>query len=99
VQRTSYPTVGGPAQNGFGGHAQALVILPVGLPLAAGYRFGILDPSSLVPNDRVMEHTVGAVLGVPRYRMRLQLQVTHVVEQGPRELANDRVQLAAELSL
>ena len=76
-----------------------MVALPVGLPLALGYRFGVLDPSSLITTDRVMEHTVGAVLAVPRYRMRVQLQLTHVVEQAARELANDRAQLAAELSL
>jgi hypothetical protein len=99
VQTTSYPTTGGPSQNAFGGHAQAMVTLPVTLPLQVGYRFGILDPSSLVSTDRVMEHTVGAVLAVPRYRMRVQLQVTHVVEQAARELSNDRAQLAAELSL
>lgn len=99
VQRTTFPTTGGPSQTAFGGHAQVMVQLPVALPIAVGYRFGILDPSSLLTTDRVMEHTVGAVLGVPRYRMRVQLQLTHVVEQAARELANDRAQLAAELSL
>lgn len=98
-QRTTYPTTGGPVQTAFGGHGQALVTLPVPLPLSIGYRFGILDPSSLITTDRVMEHTVGAVLGVPRYRMRFQLQLTHVVEQAARALSNDRAQLAAELSL
>ncbi|HEY0988857.1 MAG TPA: hypothetical protein VGD80_17440 [Kofleriaceae bacterium] len=99
VQRTSYPTTGGPVQNAFGGHAQAMVEVPAALPLAVGYRFGILDPSSLITIDRVMEHTVGAVLGLPRQRMRIQLQATHVVEQAARALSNDRVQLAAELAL
>lgn len=99
IQRTSYPTTGGPVQNAFGGHAQAMVTVPAPLPLAVGYRFGILDPSSLITTDRVMEHTAGAVLAVPRYRMRFQLQLTHVVEQAARELSNDRVQLAAELAL
>jgi hypothetical protein len=99
VQRTTFATTGGPAQTAFGGHGQAMVQLPVALPIAVGYRFGILDPSSLVTTDRVMEHTAGVVLGVPRYRMRLQLQVTHVVEQAARTLDNDRAQLAAELSL
>jgi len=89
VQRTSYATTGGPAQRAFGGHGQVMVELPVALPIAVGYRFGILDPSSLIPTDRVMEHTASAVLGVPRYRMRVQLQVTHVIEQAARELSND----------
>jgi hypothetical protein len=101
AQRTTYPTTGGPSQTAFGGHAQLMVPipLPVDLPLEVGYRFGILDPSSLITTDRVMEHSAGAVLAVPRYRMRIQLQATHVVEQAARELANDRAQLAVELSL
>jgi hypothetical protein len=99
IQRTTFPTTGGPSQDAFGGHAQAMVALPVALPLSIGYRFGILDPSSLVTTDRVMEHTAGAVLGLPRHRMRVQLQLVHVVEQAARELSNDRVQLAAELVL
>jgi hypothetical protein len=97
VQRTSFPTTAGPAQNAYGGHAQLFVPLPTALPISVGYRFGVLDPSSLVTTDRVIEHAVGAVVGVPRYRMRLQLQLTHVVEQ--RALTNDRAQLAAELAL
>jgi hypothetical protein len=99
VQRTSFPTTGGPVQNAYGAHAQLAVRIEGALPIAVGYRFGILDPSSLILTDRVMEHTAGAVLGVPRYRMRVQLQAVHVVEQGARTLSNDRVQLAAEVSL
>ncbi len=99
VQRTSFPTTGGPVQNAFGAHAQLAVRIEGALPIAIGYRFGILDPSSLILTDRVMEHTLGAVMAVPAYRMRLQLQATHVVEQGARTLSNDRVQLAAEVSL
>jgi hypothetical protein len=102
VQRTSFPTTGGPSQDAYGGHAQAMVALPVdllSLPVSVGYRFGILDPSSLFTTDRVMEHTAGAVLGLPGHRMRIQLQVVHVVEQAARELHNDRAQLAAELVL
>jgi hypothetical protein len=99
TQRTTFATTDGPSQTAFGGHGQVMVAIPTGLPLSVGYRFGILNPSSLVPTDRVIEHTVGAVLAVPRYRMRVQLQVTHVVEQAARELSNDRAQLAAELEL
>jgi hypothetical protein len=99
VQRTSFPTTGGPSQDAFGGHGQVMLTVPAALPLAVGYRFGVLDPSSLFTTDRVMEHTVGAVLGMPRYRMRVQLQLTHVVEQAARTLDNDRAQLAAELAL
>jgi hypothetical protein len=99
VQRTTFPTTGGPSQDAYGGHVQVMVALPASLPLSVGYRFGILDPSSLVTTDRVMEHTAGAVLGLPRHRMRVQLQLVHVVEQAARELRNDRAQLAAELAL
>jgi hypothetical protein len=99
VQRTTFPSTAGPVENAFGAHAQALFALPAALPLAIGYRFGILDPSSLIVSDRVMEHTVGGVLGVPSLRMRVQLQLTHVQEQAARELANSRAQLAVELAL
>jgi hypothetical protein len=96
-QRTLFPTTGGPHQDAVGGHAELLVRVPAALPVALGYRFGILDPSSLLTTDRVMEHTAGATISVPRYRMRVQAQLTYVADQ--RELANSRAQLAAELAL
>ena len=99
VQNTSYDSTGGPSQDAYGAHAQVMFTIPAVLPFSVGYRFGVLDPSSLITTDQVMEHTLGAVLGVPSYRMRLQLQLTHVVEQPARDLANDRIQLAAELVL
>ena len=96
--RTTFPTTGGPVRNGLGGHGQLMVrVGGDALPVGIGYRFCIFDPSSLITTDRVMEHTAGVVLGVPTYRMRVQLQATHVIEQ--RELSNSRVQLAAEVSL
>ena len=96
--RTTFPTTGGPVRNGLGGHGQLMVNVGGGaMPIGIGYRFCIFDPSSLITTDRVMEHTAGVVLGVPTYRMRVQLQATHVIEQ--RELSNSRVQLAAEVSL
>ncbi len=97
---TTFGTTGGPAQNSFGAHAQlAFRAGSETMPLTVGYRFGILDPSSLFVTDRVMEHTVGGVVGMPRYRMRVQLQLTHVIEQAARELSNSRVQLAVEVAL
>ena len=99
LEHTTFDTTGGPAQDAYGGHAQALVRLPVALPLEVGYRLGILDPSSLVTTDRVIEHTFGAVLTVPSYRVRLLMQVVIPVEQAARELANDRFQVAGELTL
>lgn len=99
VQRTTFESTNGPVQNAFGAHAQLVFRVPGDRPLAIGYRFGILDPSSLIVTDRVMEHTAGAVLGVPRLRMRVQLQATHVQEQAARELSNGRIQLAAEVAL
>ncbi len=98
VVHTTFPTTGGNSENAFGVHAQVMFGFGTSaLPISVGYRFGILDPSSLILTDRVTEHTAGVVLGVPRYRMRLQFQVTHSIEQ--RELSNDRAQLAAEVAL
>lgn len=99
IVRTTFATTDLPTENAFGAHAQIGVKIPGTLPVALAYRFGILDPSSLIITDRVMEHTVGAVLSVPAYRMRVQLQATHVIEQAARTLSNDRLQLAAELAL
>jgi hypothetical protein len=99
VEHTTFDSTGGPSQDAYGGHAQVLVAIPVALPLQIGYRFGVIDPSSLVTTDRVIEHTIGAVLGVPSYRVRLQLQLVHVVEQPGRDLSNDRAQVAAEITL
>ena len=99
VQRTTFDSTHGPVQNAYGAHAQALVEVPAAWPVWVGYRFGILDPSSLIVTDRVMEHTAGALLTVPRLRMRVQLQLTHVQEQAARALSNDRIQLAAEVAL
>ena len=97
-QRTTFPTTAGPVRNGYGAHAQLVITVP-GKPIGFGYRFGILDPSSLILTDRVMEHTAGATVGVPALHMRFQLQVSHVAEQGEATLTNDRIQLAAELAL
>ena len=83
----------------YGGHAQIMYNIPGDMPVAVGYRFGVLDPSNLIITDQVMEHTLGAVISVPSYRMRLQVQLTHVQEQAARDLSNDRAQLAAELAL
>ena len=53
----------------------------------------------MVPAHPFANLPEGAVLNLPRYRMRVQLQLVHVVEQAARELQNDRAQLAAELVL
>ncbi len=73
--------------------------MPAALPVAVGYRFAVIDPSSLIVSDRVMEHTAGAVLTVPSLRMRVQAQVVHVVEQEARGLSNSRIQLGTEVAL
>jgi hypothetical protein len=99
VQHTTFESTGGPSQNAFGAHVQLMVKLGSDRPFSLGYRFGILDPSSLIVSDRVMEHTAGALIAVPQFRMRMQLQVTHVQEQAARDLSNDRIQLAAEVAL
>jgi len=98
-QKTFFGSTGGPSENVFGAHGQVLFKIPASSPVWVGYRFGILDPSSLILSDRVMEHTAGGVIGVPDLRMRVQLQITHVMEQAARELSNSRVQVAAEVAL
>jgi len=99
LRRTSFPTTGGPVQNGFGAHGQVLFRIPGTTPITFGYRFGILDVSSLILTDRVMEHTAGASLAIPHLHLRFQLQAVHVVEQAARTLSNDRIQLAGEVVL
>jgi hypothetical protein len=99
VQRTTFGSTGGPVQNAFGAHGQLLFRIPASSPVWVGYRFGILDPSSLILSDRVMEHTAGGYIGVPELRMRVQFQFTHAMEQASRDLSNTRVQMAAEVAL
>jgi hypothetical protein len=99
VQRTTFQSTNGPMQNAFGAHAQAAFRIPASSPVFVGYRFAILDPSSLVVTDRIMEHTAGVTVSVPSVRMRVQFQATHVVEQADRELSNTRVQIAGEVAL
>ena len=95
---TKFATTGG-SQNAFGAHGQIVARFGPEMRFGVGYRFGIFDPSSLIISDRVMEHTAGAFAGVPRLRMRVQLQFTHVIEQAERDLSNSRAQLAAEVAL
>ena len=97
VVRTTYPTTGAPYQNAGGGHAQAVVRLPMKTPIELCYRFAILDPSDLVATDRVIEHTAGANLLLDEWKSRLQFALTHVDDQ--RALQNDRAQLVFTVSL
>jgi hypothetical protein len=99
VQRTTYESTGGPSQNAYGAHAQLMFRIPGERPISVGYRFGILDPSSLIVTDRATEHTIAALVAVPLLRMRFQLQATHVQEQAARSLSNGRIQVAAEVAL
>ena len=99
VQRTTFASTNGPVQNAYGTHAQVAVRIPASLPVYVAYRFAILDPSSLIVTDRVIEHTAGGFVALPDLRMRLQLQLTHVQEQAERELSNSRIQFAWEVTL
>jgi Phosphate-selective porin O and P len=100
LQYTRFATTGGPRQRAWGAHGQAMArILDGKTPLRIGYRFAILDPSSLVVSDRLMEHTAGVVWTLASLRTRLLLDVTHAVEEDQRELTNDRVELVVELRL
>jgi hypothetical protein len=99
VQRTTFASTNGPVQNAFGAHAQLAFHIPASVPVWVAYRFAILDPSSLILTDRVIEHTAGGFLGLPDLRMRIQLQLTHAQEQSARELSNSRIQVAWEVTL
>ncbi len=99
LRNTTFETTGGPSQLALGAHAQGMYSLPTDLPLAIGYRFGILDPSNLVLTDRVMEHTVGMIMRLTAIRSRVLLNFTHVAEQAERQLANDRVEGVFEVAL
>jgi hypothetical protein len=98
AQRTTFATTGGPAENAYGGHAQILVAIPTRWPLEVGYRAALLDPSSLVLTDRVVEHTIGASLDLPPTPVRVQLGAVHVVEQADRQLANDRIEALLQVA-
>jgi hypothetical protein len=99
VQRTAFDTTGGIAQISWGANGQAMYPIPMRYPLCLGYRFNILDSSSLVLTDRVMEHTIGATLQLLPIKSRVQLNVTHAVEQDDRTLSNDRIEAVVEVSL
>ena len=99
VTRTTYPTTGTPVQNTFGAHAEALFRIPSHLPVEFGYRYAILDPSDLIPTDRVQEHTVGVSMILEDWKSKLQFSVTHADEQTGRTLVNDRAQLVFQVSL
>jgi hypothetical protein len=98
-RRTEFPTTGGPDQNAYGLHGEALVTIPGLDALEVGYRFSLLEPDDLMPSDRVMEHTAGINLTLEELRSMLQLNVTHTVEQAGLELRNDRVEALFQLSL
>ncbi|HTE53889.1 MAG TPA: porin [Kofleriaceae bacterium] len=101
VERTSFEDTGGPAEQSLGAWGQGLVRLPLSpdAPFALGYRFGYLEPSDLISTDRIMEHTGGAVWQLPAWHLRALLNATLVVEQAARDLSNNRVEAALEVSL
>jgi len=100
-ERTSFDTTGGPVENSIGAWGQSMVRLPFsGEPsVDLGYRFAFYDPSDLISTDRLMEHTAGAVLGVPSWHLRALLDATLAIEQAERKLANNRLELTLEVSL
>jgi hypothetical protein len=100
-ERTSFEDTGGPDEQSLGAWGQALFRLPFSpdAPLDLGYRFGFFEPSDLVTTDRIMEHTAGAVWQFPAWHVRAFINGTLVIEQSARELANNRVEAALEVSL
>ena len=100
VRQTSFPTTGGLEENAFGAHAQATFRFPaLGLWFEPGYRFAILEPSDLIDNDVVQEHTAGLAVGLDDLRSKVLFNVTHVVEEAGRELQNDRAEVLLQVSL
>lgn len=100
AQRTTFPTTGGLDENALGAHAQAGVrFTAAGLRFQPAYRFCVLDPSDLVDNDLVQEHTLGLNVGLDEFRSKLQLNFTHAVEEAGRDLRNDRIELLLQVAL
>lgn len=98
-RRTQFPTTGGPDENAFGAHAEALIKIPSLEWLELGYRYSFLEPSDLIPSDRVQEHTAGINVAVSSWRSTVQINATHAVEQSGRKLSNDRVEALFQVSL
>lgn len=101
ARHTVFETTGGPARNSVGAHGELAVRLDLGgdLSLEPAYRYAIYDPSDLIDTDLVQEHTLGVTLFIPAVHLRVQLNATHAVEQAGRELSNDRLEAAMEVSL
>ena len=99
LQRTNFPTTGGPHANAFGGHGELMYALPVmGDGLEVGYRFSILDESDLMPANMVQEHTAGVNLVLPDYHLRWLVNYPHPLQQSARSLKNARIETLVEAS-
>ncbi|HKA91345.1 MAG TPA: hypothetical protein VKE22_26970, partial [Haliangiales bacterium] len=99
-RHTVFETTGGPARNSVGAHGELGVRIDLGdVSLEPAYRYAIYDPSDLIDVDLVQEHTLGVTLRVPAAHLRVQLNATKAVEQAGRELSNDRLEAAMEVSL
>lgn len=89
-----------------GGHAQVSFLIP-DIGLAPGYRFAALDPRLVVGDvdandpghfDRVFHHTVGLRYVPPSYPMVVLADYTFALEEGQRALANDRFEMAVQVT-
>jgi hypothetical protein len=100
-RHTTFPTTGGPDENAFGAHAQVVFhfVFDDKVSIEPGYRFAIYDPSDLISTDQVIEHTLGVTFRLTQVPIRVQLNYTHPIEQPGRELENDRLEGAFEVSL
>ncbi len=98
-QRTTFGTTGGPSQNSYGVHAEGLAQMPTLTWLEVGYRYALLEPSDLIPSDQVQEHTVGVNIKVRDYRLDVQINATHTVEETGRVLSNDRLEALVQVAL
>ena len=65
--------------------------------LEPALRVSYYDPNSNIPTDNVLWVTAGVNLYAPNAPARLALDFTHRIEQSQRDLANDGVELAAQV--
>lgn len=99
ARQTSFPTTGAAVENAWGAHGEVSWKFSARrFSIEPAYRFGILEPSDLIPNDLVQEHTVGLNLGLPQLHTRLLFDFTHVQEEAGRVLDNDRAEGLVEVS-
>lgn len=94
------------AEYALGGHVQFSVRLPWA-DIYPGYRFGYYNPRTVFGEqgvaatedyDRVMHHTLGIRYRPRDFPLTFLADYTHSVEQGGRQIPNDRVEGAVQVT-